>query len=603
MNRTLSDMQQNDVRKNGFARIKALQEPFERFLFPVLLLLWPAAGVRQGIDLTDTAYALGNYQYLTGNGGSTWYFATYLANRAGELLMKLPYGDTLFGMRLYCALILSLTALVSYYVLKRFIPGWMVFAGEWIALSVFWNPPVILYNTLSASLLALSCLFLFLGIASMPEKYGYFAVAGVLLGLNLFVRFSNAVQVLLILPVWYQAAVTKQKSTRILPRTIACVGGYAAGALLVLLDIHLRFGAGRYFAMIGELFSMTGGAKDYTAGGMLLSVLSAYAHTMRYAAVILACMFLGAVALELPLFKKRQKLLKAGFIGGMLVLARFFYGRGMFTVNYADYWCMFEWVMLFILTAFVFSLVSMTDALNGNSTERFLAALVFVLLLILPLGSNNYTFPILNNLFVIAPVVLWLFRRLAQRSLHRRSAFAWRAMTVGICAAVLVQGSLFHVRYSFRDGTDGTKRTASVSMPKLAHMKTTPERAALLEELSAACGTVSGGGNVLVFGNVPGLHYLLDLPPALSTLWADLDSYPDADLSAELSALEEAPAVILTAEEKEKIDEAAGGAVTAEVSGTGVLERKRAALADFLEKNGYRTVYESSGFCILTAQE
>ncbi len=597
MEKRQESAQLNRAEHSVFLRIKALQEPFERIAAPVLLFLWPLIGTLQGIDLTDSAYALGNYQYL-GENGSTWYFATYLANRAGELLMSLPYGNTLAGMKLYSALILSVTALLCYFVLKRFMPGWMVFLGEWIALSVFWNPPVILYNTLSSAFLALACLFLFLGIASMPEKYGYFAAAGILLGLNLFVRFSNAVQVLLILPVWYQAAVTKQKSTRILPRTVFCVGGYAAGAALALLDVHLRYGAGRYFDMIRGLFFMTEGAEDYTAGGMLLSVLSAYAHTMRYAAVILACMFLGAIALALPVFRNMQTVVKAGFAAGMLVLARFFYGRGMFTLNYADYWCMFEWVMLFILLAYVFSAVSMTDALNGNSTERFLAALVFVLLLILPAGSNNYTFPILNNLFVIAPVTLWLFRRLAQRSLHRKPAFVWRAMTVGICAAVLFQGSLFHCMYSFRDGTDGTKRTAVSAVPKLARVKTTPERAALLDGLYAAGDLAGGDEKVIVFGNTPGLHYLFDLSPALSTLWADLDSYPDSDFSADLSALTEDPAVILAPEEMTKLEEAAGKLQEDPAAGT-VLDRKRALLAEFLETRGYRTVLETGGYTVL----
>ena len=51
--------------------------------------------------------------------------------------------------------------------------------------------------------------------------------------------------------------------------------------------------------------------------------------------------------------------------------------------------------------------------------------MTLLLILITPIGSNNYTFPLVNNLFLIAPVTLWLLRRLIQRAGDGQLHFAW----------------------------------------------------------------------------------------------------------------------------------------------------------------------------------
>ena len=45
-------------------RLKPLYPFAEKILFPVILVLFPLLKVNQGIDLTDTAYSLGNYAFF-----------------------------------------------------------------------------------------------------------------------------------------------------------------------------------------------------------------------------------------------------------------------------------------------------------------------------------------------------------------------------------------------------------------------------------------------------------------------------------------------------------------------------------------------------------
>ena len=89
----------------------------ERYVFPGILLLYPLVMINQGIDLSDSIYSLTNFRFFTELSG-TWALATWLANVAGFLMMKLPFGSTLMGMNLYSGLIVSAMALLSYYFLK-----------------------------------------------------------------------------------------------------------------------------------------------------------------------------------------------------------------------------------------------------------------------------------------------------------------------------------------------------------------------------------------------------------------------------------------------------------------------------------------------------
>ena len=91
---------------------------FIQYLFPAALLLYPLLKITQGIELTDTCYGLVNYRFFP-EAGQEWTVATYLANVLGAFLIRLPFGDSLVGMRFYTGLIVSGMALLSYFFLSR----------------------------------------------------------------------------------------------------------------------------------------------------------------------------------------------------------------------------------------------------------------------------------------------------------------------------------------------------------------------------------------------------------------------------------------------------------------------------------------------------
>ena len=174
-----------------------------QYVFPAILLLYPLIKINQGIDLTDSMYGLVNFHFFP-HGGGDWTVATYLANVLGAVLIRLPFGETLIGIRFYTGLIVSAMALFSYYFLKGKMPAWLAFAGELAAVSLCWIPTTSLYNYLTLALFLGGTVCLYRGLV-WQRRY-LMALAGVCLGANVLARVPNALECLLIAAVSVAAA-------------------------------------------------------------------------------------------------------------------------------------------------------------------------------------------------------------------------------------------------------------------------------------------------------------------------------------------------------------------------------------------------------------
>ena len=503
---------------------KKYQKPFEKYLFPLILFLYPFIGVRQGVDVTDTTYSLGNYQFQNSL-DKVWMLATYLPNLLGHGLTLLPGGDSMLGMNVYTTFLICIMALGVYYLLQRWMPGWMLFAGEMIAISLCWCPRVILYNYMTYLFLTFGTIMLLYALTTQKRNVLYFVLAGLFLGLNVMVRFPNVVEAGLILAVWFYGGLEKKKIRQIIKETFLCMLGYFTGILIPMISIVLIYGFNAYFDMISGLFGMTSGASDYTPGGMISSILGAYGHTLSIMLLMVLCVFAGIL-----MFVLRRgsclRIKKILYIAGLLLLFRFFFSKGIITTNYFYYDSMFQMAMMFLILGIILSVVCSIGWLSDNRQERLLAFASLLLILITPIGSNNYTFPLVNNLFVIAPVILWLCRRLVQKAGGAQYHFPWKMMIAAVILVLMVQGTLFHFNYSFVDGADGqTRDTPVTEIPRAKGMVTTRDNAeALLQLYSFIHKSGLQDESVIQFGKAPGICYLLNLQPAIFSLWPDLDS-------------------------------------------------------------------------------
>ena len=591
----------------------------EKILFPVILILYPLSTIGQGIDVTDTTYSLANFQYFASMDG-TWTVATFLSNVVGYLMMHLPLGITLKGMYFYTTLIQSVTALAAYEALRRKIPATLVFIGEWIALGLCWCPSTILYNYLTYLFMAAGILLLYDGI--LKDDRRYYVAAGICLGVNVAVRMPNVVQMAFIVAVWYGAVVCRHTLRRAVQDTLWCVLGYVIGFGVPFAVICIRYGMGAYPAMVRALFAMTDKAADYKPSAMVTGMFGDYITGLYR--LLFACICIAGgwmlFTVQRRLFSGRRSMVvlcKIIYIAVLFVLLRFYWGRGVFDFRYYWYSSMYYPAVLLLLVTIFAALYCLFR--KGIRVElKILAMLLVVQIFVTPLGSNNYLYPIINNLFIAVPFLLWAAydRYTSYRAKNVQSekavvsgtgnfAFVWGAPLILLIALLLIQSTGFHMAFSFRDGINGEERDTKLTIPvKATGIYTNQDNAAWLEELAEYAESANlAGREIILYGHIPGLGYLLNMPPALSTFWPDLDSYLMAEYERDMEQLTEPPVIIIASPVAAYLNEDADGM---NWFGTDREEldadEKLQILADYMSEHSYRETFANGRYVVYVTE-
>ncbi len=398
--------------------------------------------------------------------------------------------------------------------------------------------------------------------AILTGKKSLFLAAGILLGFNVFVRISNLTEMALILLVWYGAFLDRSKKLRdrsedtkqqkdvgrrinmVWQQTGICVGGYLIGILAGLFLMILTAGVDGYSRMLNWIFSLftsSGEAGGYAMGEMLGTILKNYMGSLRWLLFMAAGIVAGTIMFSI---KKDRflKLKKFFYLAGIVILGIYFYRNGVYDFRYYNNGSIFHLCVIFFLSEWILCIRMMFHKRAGKE-DKLLAALVMIIILISPLGSNNHLFTCINNMFLLAPLGCFAGYRLYGFYHEKNWSFPCSAMGVVLAAGLLLQSVLFHWYFVFRDGVDGTPRDAVVTVEEnyyLAGMKTAHTHAQAIEGLTVYAGEqFTGDEELILYGNLPGVVYLLHLPSALTTIWPDLDSFPVSLFTEELGRLVE----------------------------------------------------------------
>ena len=591
----------------------------EKILLPALLVLYPLLRINQGIDVSDTTYSLANFQYFTSM-NSTWIVATFLSNVVGNLMMHLPFGDTMIGMYFYTALIQSGTAFMVYTVLRKKLPAPFVFVGEWIALGLCWCPSTVLYNYLTYLFMTAGILLLCEGI--VKDNHKYYVAAGICLGVNVSVRMPNVVQTAFIVAVWYGAVIYKRTWKQAIRDTLWCVLGYVVGFGVPFTAICIRYGVGAYPAMVKALFAMTDKATDYKPAAMVTGMFGDYTIGLYRLIFAGICMVGGWVffAVQRRLFSDRHSVMvlcKVFYVALLFVLLRFYWGRGVFTFFYYEDSSMYNSAVLLLLVAILVALYCLFRK-SIRTQLKILAILLLVQIFVTPLGSNNYLYPIINNLFIAVPFLLWVAydRYVSCRANDVRgekgiilgkgtSVFVWGVPLVLLIALLFVQSTGFHMVYAFRDGIHGEVRGTKLTIPvKTKNIYTTKDNAAWLEELAEYAESAGFAGRGLIsYGELPGLGYLLDMPPALSTFWPDLPSYLMSEYERDMTRLTTPPIVIVASPVAAYLNEDADGMNWFGVDRETLdQDEKLRILSAYMKEHSYREIFGNGRYVVYLAE-
>lgn len=625
----------------------------------VILAFYPLRHISWGLDLWDTGYNYANFQYMgTEHMDPMWLFSTYLATAVGNLLTKLPSGGTLLGMNFYTGLFASMLALLGYFFCTRGlkIPKRIAFVGELTALSLCWCPTALLYNYLSY-LFFLGCVIL-LYYGLIKDKKVCLIGAGVCLGANVLVRFSNLPEAAMIVAVWAYDVLClleerrgkraethdgrKEKSgqggwhgfrRRLFAHTGWCLLGYAAALAVLLGWIWIRYGLNEYAAGIGRLFAMTDKAADYKPTAMITGMLVSYAQSIYWVTRIGVfaagglVMFAAAGFAEVFFSKNTDKISKVIhcavrvlWVGVCAFMLWWLYDRQICSFQFYSYDSMLRPGVLFLMLAMLIGAVRILHR-DSPKEEKLISGMLILVILLTSLGSNNGVYPSLNNLFVAAPYTLWeswrFIRDVKDRKLKHDlmiSPFPVKGVLTAFLALCLFQFGLFGFHFAFAEATGIQDVSAGVEgSGVLKNIKMSPEKARWMTEISAY---LEENGlwerELILYGNIPALSYYLQMPSAFNP-WSSLDSYSRTAFAEALAEVEaemaenEAPVIIIDREYSLYME---GGSAALEQAGVVghriekiAEDEKLPVLADFIDAQGYRKGFDNGKFAVFVAND
>lgn len=548
-----------------FSESKSLDNKFLYAAILTILVLYPLRWTFTGLDLWDSGYNCLNYvcfgpQYMN----PALFYSTFLACAAGRLFSLLPFGNTYAGLRFYCGLIISANVLISsLFCLRRLrLNKWTVLFGELLAVSLCYSPTVVLYNHLSFLLLTITIILLYNGLAG--DKNVYLVLAGFILGLNVYVRFPNITQAVLVFAVWFYLAVSKEEIKKYFLKSGLCIGGWLASVALMYAVITAIYGTGAYISGITGLFGISEGAGDYSLVSMLSTMMGAYIRGFRRLADIAVFTVVAVLIIlivkqikhtgERALNWNRADKLIAVLTGICLIV--FFIKRQLMQFDFHHY-------ITVVLTAAMFiDAVIILCAIIGfrrtlSAAERLVPVLLILQIVALSVGSNTGISPVMNSMFLMAPFMLhYLCRfipgymggiipeKLKDRFITKEiSVLLLKTGSTVLTVALLsfyVQCVLFGAKYVYEEAQNGRGGHYEITGNRvLAGTKMAGERAKWIQGLTDYIYEEKlVGEDVIVYGYAPSLVYYLSLKPVIGS-WPDLDSYATSSMRSDMTALEE----------------------------------------------------------------
>ncbi len=535
-------------------------------LYVLVLGMYPLRHIYMGLDLWDTGYNYANFQYMgTEHMDSMWLFATYLSNVVGNFIMKLPAAGSLAGMNFYTALFVSVMALAGYFFCtkKLNISPLVAFVGEFLAISLCWCPTAKLYDYLTFLLFLACVILLYYGLTQEREKCLF--VAGICLGANVLVRFSNLPEAAMIVAVWAYGVIEAAGWRKTVKRTLVCLGGYVSALVVLLGYISIVYGLDEYVAGISRLFAMTDNATDYKAASMLTGLVKTYTRELYWVvrislialAGVLVCGAERAIFRYIKPLARAKVLRKAAdicchvfcvLLGGVVLV--WLYRNEFCSFAFRSYDSMLRPGILFLVLT-MFLAVIRIFCRNCPKEEKLISGIVLLVVLLTSVGSNTGVYPSLNNLFIAAPYTMWQCARFVGGAGERvvcigkrievvLHPLALKCVLVAFLAMVLFQSTMFGAEFVFVEST-GAQEDMSATVENnevLKGIQMSPERAEWLSSISAYVEEHDlKGKEIILYGEIPSMSYYLQMPSAFNP-WCDLRSYSVKQMEADMKEVE-----------------------------------------------------------------
>lgn len=497
----------------------------ENMLIPIILVFVSFWDVNRGLDIYDAGYSMSYFLHFEHYSGNVM-ISTFWSSVVGHFFTKLPGGTTWLGLTIYCTIIVAGMILVAYFLFKPLL-GWRITAVlEVFAVCLLWAPNAILYNYLSFFLFASALAILLKAIES--DKTILYIAAGVILGFNTFVRISNLTQVAAIVLVWYYAFEKKRGFSKVVKRTLLCMAGYISAVLFSLVIILTLYGYEELKVGIFNLFFLSNSQEDYgiirMATGTFLTV---FAYVKYLVPLVLMVLVFAVVLRKLERF---HKIIVCAELGITLLYYVFIANRfRVFNWNYNFHESVLGLVCIVLLWGLICGVVAFVWS---NNVQLKMYTLVYVgTFWVLPLGSNNGIYLEMLNMFLLLPLnvyITWeLLKEWEARSTENNLVECIVSLKVMLASSLLLmsfQTLVYGMNYSYMDTAPEVKTTTS----NYAGVYTSQNRKEMVDSIYVFCEENELIGKEAIFYcHAPGLSFILDMPTAIDSTWANWYTFAD----------------------------------------------------------------------------
>ena len=523
-------------------------------LLPICIFLYAFRKVNLGVDLLDTGYHLSNYLYME-EMDPMWVFSTYIATILGNIFTKLPYGDTLIGINIYTSCIPAIFGVCTYvFYTKLFKMNRIVtFIGCIMALSLSWAPTTCIYHYLTYFFFSLGAMFLYKGLVKNKKRYLF--LAGIILGINIFVRLPNLAEMALIVTVFIYAFYAKIKWKDIFNLVGICALGYLTGIIVMLAQIQIAYGIDQYIQGILRMMKVSSSVEGYSLFSMIFEAVKIYINSIKWLFYLTIPTLLGMLGfMVLP--KKFIKIKIVGYSFCFLILIRWLYGQGLFSLVYDSYGAIINLSILFLMIALIISALILIGK-NFKVEEKVLASVIIIIIAITPLGSNNVLYSNYNNMYLIMPFIIHYFMKfiieiqntitcksikwckLLKNKQYQIFTYPIKISLILILLLYICQTWIFGGVFVFNEGLDkGNRDTVIEQVYALQHMKTNKESANKISEAAQFLKQeIFDESKLLMFGDIPAAPAYFSKPFIINP-WTNLESYAVSTFEEEIKKVD-----------------------------------------------------------------
>lgn len=382
---------------------------------------------------------------------------------------------------------------------------------------------ILMYTNLSGFILAIASIILINGI--IEEKNKSIFISGLLIGINVFVRISNLVQVILIFSIIYYGWKNKNKKV-ILKNSFIFLSGVAISLGISLLFIILYFGKSQLISMINIYFQESINSSD--SHSMMDSIkinLNQGLNGLFWIAI------LWSIGFAIDYFCKRKNCSAKNIciIYGILAILPIvfivlkYYNFDKIIIFSLIYKMFYSVYQPFSICVAFYSLITlyMCFIKKENSINESLILIIgFLSMISLPMGSNQ-GFAILYQGFYLQAAILSVFvykilsntSEIKYKQIKKRvNPIFQRGIIIFVLIYFLSMLLIRNITYTYRDNTKLDKST--INNYKFKGIYTTEQRAKYINELLEKIEPyIDENTKLITYGSIPIFSYALDMPP------------------------------------------------------------------------------------------